>query len=118
MLNVILAVLLCAILIYSENNTLKTIAIAALLIQAFYGRKRNLNEGFEVNTATTSSSLSEEESESKSIREKRRQTTGYFKNSIEEILNDIFKNDNERLTKKEVEKRAVASFEKYMINQN
>ena len=40
MLNVILAVLLCAILIYSENNTLKTIAIAALLIQAFYGRKR------------------------------------------------------------------------------
>tara|TARA_Y100000813_G_C23940286_1_gene247711 strand:+ start:192 stop:521 length:330 start_codon:yes stop_codon:yes gene_type:complete len=36
MLRIIIIILLCSILVYSKNNTLKGIAIFALLLQAYY----------------------------------------------------------------------------------
>lgn len=47
MLRIIIIILLCSILVYSDSNSLKAVAILALLLQAYYDtRPKKVKENF------------------------------------------------------------------------
>jgi hypothetical protein len=49
MLRIIIIILLCSILVYSKNNTLKAIAIFALLLQAYYDTRPKKEKFIDMN---------------------------------------------------------------------